>query len=170
MYFYPQQRCSMHVYIMRHGDAALDATSDAQRPLTHCGCEENRQLASWLADYQSFFSRTLVSPYLRARQTLNSVQEVIPELGEINSLDILTPSGEPQQVSDYLHALALEGDQAVLVISHLPLVGYLVSALCPMECPPMFATSGIACIDYDPLHSAGRLLWQVSPAKLAAAM
>ncbi len=32
---------------------------------------------------------------------------------------------------------------------HLPLVGYLVSELCPGETPPMFTTSAIACVTLD---------------------
>ncbi|EIH9510490.1 phosphohistidine phosphatase, partial [Escherichia coli] len=32
----------MQVFIMRHGDAALDAASDSVRPLTTNGCDESR--------------------------------------------------------------------------------------------------------------------------------
>ncbi|MEQ4517660.1 MAG: phosphohistidine phosphatase, partial [Pantoea agglomerans] len=32
----------MQVFIMRHGDAALEAASDSVRPLTLCGCNESR--------------------------------------------------------------------------------------------------------------------------------
>ncbi|CDK69640.1 Phosphohistidine phosphatase SixA [Klebsiella pneumoniae IS22] len=31
----------MQVFIMRHGDAALDAASDSVRPLTTNGCDES---------------------------------------------------------------------------------------------------------------------------------
>jgi phosphohistidine phosphatase len=34
----------------------------------------------------------------------------------------------------------------------------------------MFATSAIACVEFDPAASAGKLLWQVSPKKLAKAI
>jgi len=60
--------------------------------------------------------------------------------------------------------------KSALVISHLPLVGYLVSELRPQEAPPMFATSAIACVEFDPAQSEGKLLWQVSPRKLAKAI
>ena len=52
-------------------------------------------------------------------------------------------------VGCYLEALAKTGVGSVLVISHLPLVGYLVSELCPEEAPPMFATSAIAGVSFD---------------------
>lgn len=71
----------MQVFIMRHGDAALDAASDAQRPLTLCGQDESRQIASWLNDQSVDVDRVLVSPYLRAGQTLAVVREVLDPSG-----------------------------------------------------------------------------------------
>ncbi|MCE0489310.1 phosphohistidine phosphatase SixA [Pantoea sp. Mb-10] len=161
----------MQVFIMRHGDAALEAASDAVRPLTICGCDESRQMASWLNSQAPDIDRVLVSPYLRAQQTLATVREALklPEGEEV--LPELTPGGDPGQVACYLHALASQGVKSVLVISHLPLVGYLVSELCHHETPPMFATSAIACVNVeDATQGNGTLVWQVSPSKLAKAI
>lgn len=160
----------MQVFIMRHGDAALEAASDSVRPLTLCGCDESRQMASWLNGQALDIERVLVSPYLRAGQTLATVREALtlPEGQDV--LPELTPGGDPGLVACYLQTLANEGVKSVLVISHLPLVGYLVSELCPQEAPPMFATSAIACVNFDPANCEGKLEWQVSPSKLAKAM
>lgn len=160
----------MQVFIMRHGDAALDAASDSVRPLTHCGCDETRQMAIWLNGQSVDIERVLVSPYLRAQQTLTQVREVLPLTDGEDVLPELTPGGDPALVACYLQVLANEGVKSALVISHLPLVGYLVAELCPQEAPPMFATSAIACIDFDAENATGKLEWQVSPAKLAKAM
>ncbi len=159
----------MQVFIMRHGDASLDAASDAVRPLTHCGSEESRQMATWLEGQSVNIELVLVSPYLRARQTLGVVSEVLPLSAE-EVLPELAPGGDSALVAGYLHALASEGVGSVLVISHLPLVGYLVTELCPQEAPPMFATSAIACVTVDAASGHGELDWQVSPGKLAQAM
>ncbi|KAB8312169.1 phosphohistidine phosphatase SixA [Erwinia endophytica] len=160
----------MQVFIMRHGDAALDAASDSVRPLTHCGCDESRQMANWLNGQAVDIERVLVSPYLRAEQTLATVREALTLPDGQDVLPELTPGGDPALVACYLQVLAKEGVKSVLVISHLPLVGYLVSELCPQEAPPMFATSAIACIDYDAENASGTLEWHISPAKLAKAM
>ncbi|SFN30280.1 phosphohistidine phosphatase, SixA [Izhakiella capsodis] len=160
----------MQVFIMRHGDAALDAASDSVRPLTHCGCDESRQMAIWLKNQNVDIERVLVSPYLRAEQTQQAVCEILPLPKGKEALPELTPGGDPALVACYLQSLAAEGVKSVMIISHLPLVGYLVSELCPQEAPPMFATSAIACIDYDADSAQGKLLWQVSPAKLAKAI
>ena len=71
-------------------------------------------------------------------------------------------------VSAYLQALANEGIATALVISHLPLVGYLVSELCPGETPPMFTTSAIASVTLDE-SGKGTFNWQMSPCNLKMA-
>jgi phosphohistidine phosphatase len=112
----------MQVFIMRHGDAALDAASDSVRPLTPCGCDESRQMATWLKGQKVDVERVLVSPFLRAEQTLNEVGECMNLPDNVDVLPELTPCGDVGLVSAYLQALANEGT-SVLVISHLPLVG-----------------------------------------------
>jgi hypothetical protein len=85
----------MQVFIMRHGDAALDAASDSVRPLTVCGCDESRLMATWLKGQKVDIERVLVSPFLRAEQTLDVVGEcmnlpssvdVLPELTRVAML------------------------------------------------------------------------------------
>lgn len=163
-----QKRCNMQVFIMRHGDAALNAASDAVRPLTECGRDESRQMAVWLTDQGERIDRVLVSPYLRAEQTLAVVAKELTLSGQTTVLPELTPGGDAQQVADYLHMLAVEGVSSVLVVSHLPLVGYLVSALCPQASPPMFTPSAIAYVTFDAQTGKGLLNWQMSPCDVNA--
>ncbi|GAL57280.1 phosphohistidine phosphatase SixA [Pseudescherichia vulneris] len=158
----------MQVFIMRHGDAALEAASDSVRPLTLCGCDESRQMATWLKGQKVNVERVLVSPFLRAEQTLEKVGECMNLPDSVDVLPELTPGGDVALVGDYLHALASKGVSSVLVISHLPLVGYLVSELCPEETPPMFLTSAIASVTLDG-EGKGTFNWQVSPCNLKMA-
>ncbi|MEB4674912.1 phosphohistidine phosphatase SixA [Enterobacteriaceae bacterium G50] len=158
----------MQVFIMRHGDAALEAASDSARPLTGCGCDESRQMATWLKGQKVDIERVLVSPFLRAEQTLDMVGECMHLPEDVEVLPELTPCGDIGLVSAYLQALANEGVASVLVISHLPLVGYLVSELCPGETPPMFTTSAIACVTLE-ADGMGVFKWQMSPCNLKMA-
>jgi len=87
---------------------------------------------------------------------------------EIDVLPELTPCGDVGLVSAYLQALANEGVASALVVSHLPLVGYLVSELCPSEAPPMFSTSAIANVTLD-ASGQGQFNWQMSPCNLKMA-
>lgn len=160
----------MQVFIMRHGDAALDAASDSARPLTARGCDESRQMANWLQSQEVNIERVLVSPYLRAEQTLKIVKEVLAFPEEEEVLPELTPGGDIGLVSAYLQALADSGVATVLLISHLPLVGYLVAELCPAETAPMFTTSAIACVTLDAQSEQGGVFnWQMSPCNLKMA-
>ncbi|MGE2103136.1 phosphohistidine phosphatase SixA [Citrobacter koseri] len=158
----------MQVFIMRHGDAALDAASDSVRPLTSCGCDESRLMANWLKGQNVDIERVLVSPFLRAEQTLDVVGECMNLPGNVDVLPELTPCGDVGMVSAWLQTLANEGVASVLVISHLPLVGYLVSELCPGETPPMFTTSAIASVTLDE-SGKGIFNWQMSPCNLKMA-
>ena len=125
-------------------------------------------MAAWLNTKSVDIERVLVSPYLRAEQTLATVREALtlPEGEEV--LPELTPGGNAEQVGSYLQALAMQGESSVLIVSHLPLVGYLVAELCPGECPPMFATSAIANVDLPADGSYGKFEWQVSPSQVMA--
>lgn len=158
----------MQVVIMRHGEAALEAASDSARPLTECGCDETVHMAAWLKARPVNIQRVLVSPYLRAQQTLEKIRQTLTLPAESEVLKELTPGGDPAAVALELEALALEGITGVLVVSHLPLVGYLVAELCPGICPPMFATSGIASVELDAKTGKGTLEWQFSPCQVMA--
>lgn len=153
---------------MRHGDATLDAASDSVRPLTSCGCDESRLMANWLKGQKVDIERVLVSPFLRAEQTLDVIGDCMNLPAQVDVLPELTPCGDVGLVSAYLQTLANKGFGSVLVISHLPLVGYLVSELCPGETPPMFTTSAIANVTLDE-NCKGTFNWQISPCNLKMA-
>ncbi|MBW5406214.1 phosphohistidine phosphatase SixA [Morganella morganii] len=155
----------MQVFIMRHGDAALQAASDSVRPLTEKGITDSRCMAKWLAGLHFQTDTILVSPYLRAEQTLTEIRDEMSLPVQEEVMPGLTPSGNAENVADYLRFLAEEGRKGVLVVSHLPLVGYLVAALCPQETAPMFATSSVACIELDN-DGRGTLLWHRGPGQI----
>ena len=158
----------MKIYIMRHGQAGMNAKTDEQRPLTEQGIEESIHMAGWLAP-QLAGSLNLVihSNYLRARQTWQAIAPELPKALKVEESGDITPYGDPAFVASYLTALAAEHDN-ILMVSHLPLVGYLVSELCPGETPPMFTTSAIACVTLD-ADGKGEFLWQKSPCNLKMA-
>ncbi|WP_109407168.1 phosphohistidine phosphatase SixA [Proteus faecis] len=156
----------MQIFIMRHGEAAIDAASDALRPLTDRGKSESIKMAEWMTKQGHTIDYVLVSPYLRAQQTLDAVKVDLALPSKVETDDGLIPGGNPSHIAHYLRALGDAGYKNILVISHLPLVGYVVAELCPGVCAPMFSTSTIACVDFDLSKGAGALLWQVSPSIL----
>ncbi len=154
----------MKVFIMRHGEAVHFATSDAERELTQYGRAQSVAVAKACKE-QGFeqFDLTLVSPYIRAQQTWETIAEQFGAK-ECQIYDEITPYGDSEAVFSYITALAqLNHLDTVFIVSHLPLVGYLTAQFAANITPPMFPTSGLACIEFDPETQKGELLWHLYP-------
>ncbi|MCK3654565.1 phosphohistidine phosphatase SixA [Pasteurellaceae bacterium Macca] len=130
----------MKIWVMRHGEAGFNAKTDRERSLTTQGekmaFEQGQILGKRFENQQVSLDKILVSPYLRAQQTADFVQKGLQAVNFVQSFANLrenwagiTPSGDPENVLNYLHFLHEEGAKNVLIISHLPLVFDLVQAL-----------------------------------------
>lgn len=155
----------MKIFIMRHGEAQHYAASDAERALTERGRSESVAVARAGVNQKEVtsFDKVLVSPYLRAQQTWQEIATYFSSQ-DVEICDDITPYGQSEMVFEYVSARAeAEKWQSVLLVSHLPLVGYLVSEFVPDMVPPMFPTSGLVCIDYQPQSRKGEVLWNIHP-------
>lgn len=154
----------MQIFIMRHGDAETFAASDAERPLSSRGREGSYQMAQYCKEHgYDEFDLVLVSPYLRAQQTWQTISPLL-RADNVQDCDDITPYGDSEAVVEYVCALAeTQNFERILLVSHLPLVGYLTADFVTDIPPPMFPTSGIACIDFDLSSRTGELLWQAQP-------
>ncbi|MEZ9230794.1 phosphohistidine phosphatase SixA [Vibrio amylolyticus] len=152
----------MKIFIMRHGEAEHFAPSDAERALTNGGRTASIAVANASSKRgYSQFDKVLVSPYLRAQQTWQSISQEFSS-NNVETCDDITPYGKSGQVFDYINALIdLEDLETVLLVSHLPLVSYLTAEFATDIVPPMFPTSGLACIEFDPKTQQGSLLWNI---------
>ncbi|PQZ91725.1 MULTISPECIES: phosphohistidine phosphatase SixA [Pseudomonas] len=112
----------MKVWILRHGEAEGHARTDAERNLTEHGRGEVLRSAAHLIGKP--ISAILASPYVRAQQTAGLVRDALGFEPQIRTLPWLTPEGNPQQVLEQL-----DTDDNVLLVSHQPLVGSLISFL-----------------------------------------
>lgn len=130
----------MKIWIMRHGEAGFYANSDSERTLTSLGEKMAEKQGEWLGtrlqSEQIRLDKVIVSPYVRAQQTFECLQQGLQAVGfsqplakVLETWDEITPSGSQETVLDYLAFLQEEGAKNVLLISHLPLVFDLVSAL-----------------------------------------
>ena len=159
----------MQVYIMRHGEAegfiGHNFHSDSDRPLTTQGQLEAQLMTNWLTKMNIHFNHIFVSPFVRAQQTCAQVLKNI----NINAitLDFITPEGSAKQLHDFIDGLSPNNvelpEQALLIVSHMPLVSYLVAELTQGEHAPIFATAGVAQIDYDTQSMRGEFVRMISP-------
>ena len=156
----------MQIFIMRHGEAGFSAVSDEQRMLTQHGRVQSKESAAWLGNQISQLDIVLVSPYVRAQQTWYECSPLLPTAKKIIDENTITPYGDSDSVASYLHALiSHETPETLLMVSHLPLVGYLCAQLDKSISPPMFPTSAICQIDYDIATQQGRMVRIFSPQK-----
>ncbi|MCL1125670.1 phosphohistidine phosphatase SixA [Shewanella surugensis] len=152
----------MQLYLMRHGEAGYQAHSDKERTLTDAGRFQTAMMSHWLVRSVTHFDLVLVSPYVRAQQTWQEVAQHFAEPNEWIVLEELTPSNNASDTLDVVLAYAEQYEaENVLVIAHMPLLGYLVHAMLPHIEPPLFTTSGITLIEKS--HESTFLVWQESP-------
>lgn len=112
----------MKLWILRHGEAEAHARTDAERNLTERGRAEVLRSAAHLIGQS--LNAIIASPYVRAQQTARLVREALGFVPDIRTVPWLTPEGSPEQVLAHL-----EAEDNVLLVSHQPLVGNLISFL-----------------------------------------
>ncbi len=111
------------VYLMRHGQAESFAGSDQERPLTAYGVAYTRQIASQLLaviEKQRFSLPQLIhSPYRRAVETADIVEDVLGGLETRLTLPGITPDDSPKEAFERLENYA---EAPFILVTHMPLV------------------------------------------------
>lgn len=157
----------VNLVIMRHGDAEPHSSQDSQRQLTAKGRDEVSQMALWVSQHYQAFDLVLCSPYVRTRQTADLMLNAQPAGVRLEILPELVPEGDSHQVQLYIDALRENNKELrLLLVSHMPLVSFLVETFTKSGNTPIFETSGLVGIHYQP-GEAGKLLERLAPADLA---
>ncbi len=111
---------------MRHAEAEVMQTSDAERALTARGHEQARETAAWLRQVLSGEkSQLLASPYVRAQQTAAAITQAMQL--EAHLLAELTPDVDPRRALQAIEKCMVS--ETVVVVTHMPLVAALASWL-----------------------------------------
>ena len=156
----------VNLVIMRHGEAEPLSSQDSQRQLTAKGRAEVSQMAHWLAQHYQSLDWVVCSPFVRTRQTAELMLAQQGNTTQFELLPELVPEGDCHQVQLYIDARLEQSPEArFLLVSHMPLVSFLVETFTKSGCTPVFETSGLVCIDYRP-PAAGKLLERMAPSDL----
>ena len=144
----------MKIFIMRHGEAEVIASSDESRHLNDYGRKQSISQGQWLKTHLNSTAlsvqKVIVSPYVRAQETFELVNLALGNtLNDIEIWSGITPYGNATLVADYLSVLQEEGIENVLLVSHIPLVGSIVSELYGKRNPISFSPSPIVQIDWN---------------------
>jgi len=132
----------MKIFIMRHGEAEVVASSDETRRLTDYGRKQSISQGQWLKTHLNStalsIQKVIVSPYVRAQETFELVNSALDNiLNDVETWSGITPYGNATLV------------ESVLLVSHLPLVGSIVSELYGKRNPISFYPSTIVQIDWN---------------------
>ncbi len=160
----------MKLFILRHGEAEAMMSRDEERQLTDRGRADVDRVIASRAQELSVVERVLVSPYIRAQQTADIVEKHL-EGTPRHTTPYLVPESNPIELIRWLSTQCF-GDlelNAILLVSHQPLVGTLVNELSgdPMGMHSM-GTANLASLDAEVLaYGLAELNWLVRPGDLA---
>ena len=156
----------MKLFIIRHGEAEPQKTSDANRNLTARGRADAHALGELLGREKLKIHTAIVSPYQRARQTLECLLDGSHWQPRVHVAEKITPEDPVRSAYKELEPFA--GCESLVIVSHMPLVCSLIASLVdgtertashyPMN------TASMAELDVDVLAPGGaRLVRLLSP-------
>jgi phosphohistidine phosphatase len=160
----------MNLYIIRHGIAVDQATSDyesdSERPLTDKGRKNIQKIAKGLRNLGVEFDLILSSPYVRARETAEILADVFKMKKKPAFSDNLIPVGNPELLIGEINekysvnSLALVGHEPHLST----LIGMLVTENAKAEIT--LKKGGVCYLSADDLHHQehrATLEWLLTP-------
>ena len=114
----------MKIILVRHGQAEDETRPDSARQLTSFGQQQAAQTAAYLTTHYKP-DRFVVSPYIRAQQTLAVLQSLVP--GVPSSIqDNITPSDDARQALIDIGNIEAE---CLVVVCHMSIVAYIAGLL-----------------------------------------
>jgi phosphohistidine phosphatase len=123
---------------------------DAQRPLTKQG--RSRARAAFAAAFEHLSpTRILTSPFVRATQTAELVQELLPARVPQEECAALRPDADWAAWTSALKELekAWKPDEVVVIVGHEPSIGALFAGHLGLRAPVPFKKAGIGVVEGD---------------------
>lgn len=151
----------MKVFVLRHGQAETQQTTDEVRNLTAKGRADVAASAQYSLSELAQVQEIWASPLVRAQQTAEIVRDILAAQGvhlSIKTIDLITPESNPADLFDLLQASKLN---SVLLASHMPFVGDFLDAFCgSARGYHAMNTSSMALVECDvPAKDCGDLRW-----------
>lgn len=114
----------MKIILMRHGEAERQTQQDSERHLTPLGVQQAEATAKYImANYKP--DMFVVSPYVRAQQTLQALTTLKPDV-PVKVHSNITPDDDAMQG---LHGLMDVEGECVVVVCHMPIVAKMAGLL-----------------------------------------
>lgn len=146
----------MKLFLSRHAESSFNAATDRERPITKNGIEQTKRLIDKNFSTLKEVEQIWCSDLRRAKETASLFFDAMGSLEKIENLEalliekpFLSPDGDVKKVIKSLSSLSNEA--VLLVVSHQPLIGELVSELCEgniYQAHP-FAPSEVVVVECD---------------------
>ena len=144
---------------MRHGDAEPSAVSDEVRPLSARGRAEVQEVGRALVAHLGI-DKIVASPLVRAQETASLVAACYSHEIQRDTCVSLSPNGIPDQVISEFD----EGVGSVLLVTHMPLIADLVSALSGKR--QAVQTAELFCFDMEMKAPLRSQMFNLQPSRL----
>lgn len=151
----------MKIFVLRHGQAEAQETTDEARNLTAKGRADVATSVQFSLSELAQVQEIWASPLVRAQQTALIVHDILAAQGfqiSIKTTDLIIPESNPADVFDLLQASNLN---SVLLASHMPFVGDFLDAFCGgARGYHAMNTSSMALVECEiPAKHCGNLRW-----------
>lgn len=139
---------TLEVLLVRHAKSFYDWAkypTDAERPLSEKGRKRQIKVAKGMKKSHLTFDLAWVSPYRRAQETLEIIQETMHASVPIKVVNELIPGGDEEEVFNLLQDQVLSTPKLrLLLVSHNPLISTLVELLASSNITLDMSTSDVA--------------------------
>lgn len=157
----------MNLYIIRHAIAVEEDPSgdDSQRALTEKGRKKMRQIAKGLRILGVEFDMILSSPYVRARETAEVLNDVFKMKRPLAFSEHLVPTGDPSALAVEIKEKYSVNDLAI--VGHQPLLTNFISLLAAKgaHVDVELKKGGVCRLSTDDMHFAV-MQWLFTPGVL----
>lgn len=147
----------MELFILRHGQAEPQLTTDEERALTDKGRADVARVVKASLPEMGEITHLWVSPLVRAQQTAEIAGSLLGSI-EPYTTELLMPEADPSLL---FQQLQISECAELLLVSHQPLVSRILDVLCGTEAGyHHMGTSSLACVDIDVVTAGmGKLRW-----------
>ncbi len=132
------------LWVMRHGDAVWQSGKDSLRPLSELGFQQIEMVAAQIGHLLDSSVALWCSPYVRTKQTAEHLMKTLdwkPQTFQEEKM--LTPDSSVDMLTGYLETSSTD----LLLVSHMPIVAYLVQALSRDNHLKGFSTSQVTLLE-----------------------
>jgi len=156
----------MELFLLRHGDAVVQAPRDFERVLSDQGRAELSSVMSQAGPALASLEQVLVSPYVRTQQSFEHISQALPAAVTKTDCDLLVPGSNPYETLNFVCSKAKQqGVASLMLVTHQPLIGALLNLFCDLEPGAHYmGTASLAAMDMDePAAALGDLRWVKHP-------